>query len=347
MTREEWIVVYDPNAQNPYGSEVSRVLASFGPEVHLYCADGRKLGDIPGVSLFSVLDARGTQSMLVRAWKRLVGPIQTVCDAGRGKPLVVVWTSGTWDAVLFAVRALFFRGTFFIHHNPTQARGRRGLSGLAVKFLARVATECRHSLEADERIRTVVHPSFAHLARLLPPVVGESRSRGGRRLGFVGNLRADKGPMDLAAIVERIAGTCTLVIASSESVPDSLVSACATRGVVLEQHYGRRLDDSEFVALVASCDLVLAPYREVTESSSVVLAQTLGVPTIAYESAAMSRRLTPRSLAGGPGELAHLANQYLEEPWDTYLAAPPALDLACRESWEPLLSPFFHEVNDE
>jgi len=145
----------------------------------------------------------------------------------------------------------------------------------------------RLRLHRDDRIAVIPHGPFDRYAR--PDVTRETaRERLGLREDavvflFLGAVRAYKGVEDLLGAFARLEGRDARLLIRGRARDPELAerlrrSAAADPRVDLCLGY---VPDDEIAALVAACDAVVAPYREVLTSGSVVLAMSLGRACIA------------------------------------------------------------------
>lgn len=338
------VVLYDPNGVNPYGLETARIIAEVGRRPILLRPSDSPRSAPPGVQVEPVLQPGGS-GLLRRSWFRLTGPLRALAIARRS-PLVVVWTKGLWDALVMTCRARLIGSTWFVLHNPPQIRRRTGAGGIGERLLARSAVVCVHSeamaqtLGADARVRVISHPSYRWTARRAPTPAARPM-----RVALVGSLRQDKGVADLRSIAEASGGGWDLVVAGPDRLPDEVCADLVSAGVqVTNSSGGTTMDEDQLNALVSSATVVLAPYRSVTESGSVLLAQTLGVAVLGYDCPSFRDKLTPGSIADGPAELGLLLRDFLTDPWPTFTRPLDDIDSHCENSWRSALEEDTHDA---
>jgi glycosyltransferase involved in cell wall biosynthesis len=134
----------------------------------------------------------------------------------------------------------------------------------------------------------------------------------------VGALRDDKGAKDLVSIATASERKWQLRIIGAEKLSASDEQSLLNVGVATEYVDGDKgPSDADLVAALVDCSLMVAPYRSVTESGSVLMALTLGVPVLGYLSEGLEDTLTAASMAEGPEELGRLISEFLNESWDT------------------------------
>lgn len=348
----ECITVYEPNDENPYGVEVAAVLAEFSSCIDLWVTRGRAVPDTPHVHVQgrlggSVGRVRTIKPRLGASIRRFTGPLLLVLTTSHRIPLVVVWTRDAWDALLFFLRSKFGGRTFFVYHDPSSMRRRDGVGGWAERILVREAVVLVHSeaIATEARRETSNVEVVSHPPYTLAQVAIRERSHNTEvrdvsrspRVAFVGSFRADKRPKDLLLIADRLQMVWTLeVLGRSKYAPEQEERFRAS-GVICHYPPTKGLSDEELVNRLAMCDLMLAPYESVTESGSVIMAITLGVPVLGYQSPGLTRLLTEKSLATSAEELADLLREFLQRPWQTHRMSSAELRDQAVADWRRVL----------
>jgi glycosyltransferase involved in cell wall biosynthesis len=103
----------------------------------------------------------------------------------------------------------------------------------------------------------------------------------------------------------------------------------------------RFLDDRAVAACVLQADLLLAPVRGATQSSSVVLALAAGVPILAYDEGELRSLVDDRGLVKS-GDASAMARR-IEETASGAVAGGPRLSRAewqerCAKDWDAVLT---------
>lgn len=339
------VVVYEPNPVNPYGAEVARILERVtAGQVQLIVRRGTPSRVHDGVTMHPLLEGgAGEASFGGRALARVVGPVRAAVRAGRD-PLVVIWSRDLWDAAVFAARAAVGLPVVVVDHNPVPGRRRGGAAGLGERLLRRRATAViSHSEQLADLTRrktrrpvlVAPHPAYTGIvgstsARLLPP---STRAR----VAIIGGFRLDKGVQHLPAIAKHSGGGWDLLVLG----PDRLHADVTERllRVDVRPVYPRDLPlgDDDLVQGLQQAVVVLAPYTDVTESGSVILAITVGSPVLGLDSPGLRRLVTDRSRAQNPESLGRLVREFLLRPWPTSSADGPELDRASIIGWRDAL----------
>lgn len=342
------VIIYDPNWINPYGLELSAVIAASGHKVILWCTENR-IQAPPDVELISrlVLGRGAALPILQVLLRRFVEPLVVATSAPRRLPLVIIWTRDPWDAFVFGVRAAFGGKTIFVYHNPGSVRARGGLSGLMERFILKSTTLCVvHSSRLatasgvpKKKIRVAAHPPYRFTTRdAKRRELSTNDSKLIPVVAFLGALRRDKGVGDLVNIAKQINGPWTLRILGPDRLPSTTEAILHMSGVTCE-HVGPGAgpSDEQLIDGLKSADVMIAPYRSVTESGSIHMALSLQVPVLAYNSPGVSHIVHERSMAPTPRALGDLLARYLRDPWPTYTVRATRLHEQCVEDWKRIL----------
>jgi glycosyltransferase involved in cell wall biosynthesis len=159
-------------------------------------------------------------------------------------------------------------------------------------------------------------------------------------VAFLGQLRPDKGGSDIAAIAEASQSAWDLDVIGPQPLSALLRERLAAAGVrsLNVSELPRPVSDTELIGRLLCSDVVIAPYKAVTETSSIHLAIALGVPVLGYESDALSRLLTKQSMATTAGGLGRLLDAFAAAPWPTHAVSLPALVSAAERGWADAIS---------
>ncbi|MFJ6355779.1 glycosyltransferase [Pseudarthrobacter oxydans] len=342
------MIIYDPNWINPYGVELAAIIAASNFEVSLWCTENRVQAPA-GVKMLSKLlpGRRKSLSLPKLLLRRLLEPLAVAGSAPRNVPLILVWTRDPWDAFVFLTRATLGGRTIFVYHNPTSVRDRGGLSGLMERLILRVSTvsivhSSRLAAAADapkRRVQVAAHPPYGFTTRGTEPhSLPLDQSGSGPVVAFLGALRQDKGVGDLVKIAKQIDAKWTLRILGPDRLSDDVEAALQESSVTTEYvGSGAGPTDDQLITGLKSADVMIAPYRSVTESGSVHMALSLKVPVLAYESPGLSHIVNEQSMAPTPLAFADLLTRYFQDPWPTYTGQAFNLHEQCTEDWRRVL----------
>jgi glycosyltransferase involved in cell wall biosynthesis len=345
--RFDCVVLYDVDPVNPYGRELGAVLKHIVPSVTLVCSAAVTWAP-EGITVTRALAAPRTASNAASvAWRRLTGVLHLgPLVMRRHSVVVVVWSRDFWDALCLAALARVTRRVVVVDHNPSGDRRHRGLKGRAERALRRTARvvvvhdAALVAAEESDAVKTRVAPHPAYLEwrqRFLPH---QPAPASGRVL-FVGALRTDKGLAEMPAVLSQLPAGTQLRIVGPGQVPDAWLQAAGSRQISVEHvGDGRFVDDDELAAAVADGGVVVAPYVGATQSGTVALAVTIGLPVLAYDVGALRSLLADDALvpAGRPDALAAAVTLFFAKPWPTSRATPDEMSAASADGWRRLLS---------
>lgn len=238
-----------------------------------------------------------------------------------------------------------------IYHNPAAVRGRGGLPGRLERLLAGRSHACVvHSAwlqsKLDSKSRNVwvaPHPPYAETTKGYARKATATRAvQSSPVVAFVGAMRADKGSMDLIDIAKAVEGNWTLRVLGPDRLPQAMEERLSEYGVTCEYpSAGKVPTDEELIRGLLGSDLMIAPYRSVTESGSVHMAFGLNVAVLAYYSEGLVRIVNEKSLALSPEALGRLISAYFADPWNTFTSDARHLEGECAEKWGALLDAGF------
>jgi glycosyltransferase involved in cell wall biosynthesis len=342
------IQVWDPNGVNSYGQEVASLIAEVKGCVELWTprdidavvSDGRAL------KLRKVLATSASREGLVRhGLARFLQPIHLLIRSVRKRSVIVLtWTRGPWENYVFRV-ATRFLPVAVVHHNPrfdrSQSRFRAGGFEALLKSCAAVLVHS-HSFVRAVALKSapivVDHPPYYRWVDKY-----FSGSRAGRASSaktwvlFLGALRNDKGldhldeliaGLDPERFAVRIVGTGVLPQATESALRDSSIE---TDVVVSPEPVA----DREIARALAMSDVMLAPYVAATVSGTIILACTVGLPTLAYREGAIAEYLVDDAMssAASPASMLRLLEEWTRGRPLTFRQRPAELlDAAC-DSW--------------
>ena len=301
MTRH--VLVYDTNRLNPYGRELTRLLAAAGVQV-------RRCGGGPGpcgrawTRRRRAADHGGGRASRVatRLLRPLWAALRALALPGDRPALVVVWVRDGWEAALFG---LLGRRCVLVHHNPVADRA---LGPGVARMLPWVLRRCRVVVHAEAFARTgwsvAAHPTYREtVGASCPPA--SLPADPARRILFAGAVRPDKGAEELPRLIAELDPRFDLVLTEAPPAPAGITHAADRAGLsvtCLGDSGGT--DDATFVQAFRDAFAVVAPYTNVTESGTVTMALTLGTPVVAYDAPALRETLVPEALVSTPRDMA-------------------------------------------
>jgi hypothetical protein len=315
QTRPLHVQIYDADGINPYGREVAALLARDN-EVEYYCP--RTVSWVPAsVNAHRRLASSKIQDGLFgHVWRRVFMPILILTNALlRRRVFLVLWTRGAWDAALFAAAAPFLRGLVVVNHNPASIRPAGGrlrpgaealLKRRASRTIVHDAALLPHAARESTRVCVAVHPPYTAWVDAYC-ATDRASTDGGPQAAFLGAARPDKGVGDFVNVLMQMkTRPLRAAFLGKGHLTHDQVNALTDAGVEVVLPHTDFLSDEELGQGLRGTDLVIAPYRQVTQSGSVLLALSAGVNVVAYHSAALETLLSDRCLVT-PGDVHALA----------------------------------------
>uniref|UniRef100_UPI0035946973 glycosyltransferase n=1 Tax=Microbacterium sp. SORGH_AS_1204 TaxID=3041785 RepID=UPI0035946973 len=106
---------------------------------------------------------------------------------------------------------------------------------------------------------------------------------------FAGSIRADKGVQYLPEVATRLQGVACVELAVG-IVPSGLLAQLTSAANLHLVGDGRSyLPDRAFFEALSRASVMVAPYSDVTTSGTVMMAATMAVPVVAFESEGLAR----------------------------------------------------------
>jgi glycosyltransferase involved in cell wall biosynthesis len=342
------IVLYDSNSLNPYGAELAEVLRSEGHQVTRWCAWD---DPFPSGGKRPYLEAGRQRVGLTRAvLSRWGGPwLFALFHIASGRRIVFLWTNGLRDLLVVKLLVMARRHVAFVDHNPIPARAPIGIQG---RLLAAMRLDPRigrlvhgaHLASGVNDFAPVVvgHPSYARWAALNDvehvPMTGHCL-----RALFLGVIRQDKGSAELPALVRELVSLgMHVTIAGRGDLRGEEWNDLRSNDCVRVVGGGRHVSDAEIAQALRESSVLVAPYRDVTMSGSVLMALSAGLPVAAYWSTGLSTVLPddfmtsddPRKLAERAHKLARERDRWVDRVGEMV----QELDQASARSWSRALA---------
>ncbi|MGA6128274.1 MULTISPECIES: glycosyltransferase [unclassified Microbacterium] len=337
--------IYDPNVLNPYGFELARTLVEGGEDVTLWTSRAQPSRPVASGALqvkrVLAADRSAGVSLVKAVVERLWGIVRLVASARRTDVVVVAWTRDCWDTGLLLLRTLAGGRIVTVYHNPRQIRPRSGLVGWLEQRLLKRGIAVVHSawlkqvVQADlPHVRVATHPPYLTMRRFRADRVADEPT-----FIYVGALRPDKGSAALLELGEEARRSWTLQFVGAGAAADAFASQMRPpiRVVNLPEH--ARPSDEILAHELSAAWALVAPYDSVTTSGTMVLAATLGVPVVTFDSPA---------LEGLPSRLvrsAETVRELAEIVDDLATEVTPRVDddelpgwlHRCREEWRAVI----------
>jgi len=298
------IVVWDPNPFNPYGVEVARVIADTHESVLRFGRRGQGITHdlVRSVGLLPP-PAAGSRNIWVLV-QYLAGLAAFVVYGIVRRPLVVVcWMNSELERRI--IRGLQFSGcrTLVVVHNPVKSRDdaddhpiirsiRSGASGLLVHD-----SSLRAGVGEYANVLVAAHPAYLAWSESTEGAMRLPRDSSSAAL-YLGSARADKGFDVLPKLAEDLAHLnirLQCAIGRLTSGENDLLRRSENIDVLAEP--STHMSDVDVRRYMESSSVLVAPYRDVTASGTILMALTVGLPVAAFTSDVLLETLSTDSLA--------------------------------------------------
>lgn len=314
--RNSRLLIYDTDGGNPYGRELGALLCHFY-QVEIVASIQAEWSP-RDVSTRRILPSNSPSKRLLQAIRQLRGLAVVARAAAAGATVLVVMTRGWYDQLALALMALLGARVVVIAHDPKPkqrlppmaALSRRQLWKRASALVAHSKTLAAEAAAAAGRPAVVVpHLPFLEYAGWAKAAVVRSESSARCRLLVLGQLRPDKGLDRIPDILSHLPASdrdrISIAFAGKGDCRE-IVAKVAELTTVVRRPSENYLSDIEIASVLADNDLLIAPYRLVTASGTVVLALSTGLRVIAYDTGALSDVIAPDGLvpAGDEREFA-------------------------------------------
>jgi glycosyltransferase involved in cell wall biosynthesis len=321
--------IWDPNSVNPYGRELAGLLSRTEWHCRLWKPQAQ---EVSGVAVRADLaTSRRRDGMVRHVLNRIFRPLEVAmrCSLHR-RPLIIVWSRGTFESLVFLFATLFTR-IVFVDHNPRPERALEGLPAFAQSLLRRRcfglvihSEQFRGWIEESQLKGDVMvarHPLFdswrSHHQFESRGIAADGRTR----VLFAGALRPDKGSAELHHLAQLLpADEFLLCIVGHGMLPDALGEVALDSENLLIDVRSEPLPDQDLADALTGCDLLVAPYVAATASGTLLLAMVFDRPTIAFHSGALADVLLPEASvpAGDLESLVGRIRAWREKPFATY-----------------------------
>jgi len=296
--RKRRLLVYDTDGANPYGRELAALLCDVFQVVVL--APVKTEWSPRRVFVRRILAANVPSSKISQIVRQLHGLMVASWAAVTGATILVVMTRGWYDQLAFALMAFLGARVVVIAHDPKPKQALHPIATLSQRLLWQgVSALVTHSealaaeaAAASGRPAVVVpHLPFPEYAAWTREAVPQSGSTPLCRLLVLGQLRPDKGldriPNILGHLQANERARVSMAFAGKGDC-SAIVAKVAALTTVVRLPAEHHLSDVEIATVLAESDILIAPYRLVTASGTVVLALSRGLRVIAYDTGAIS-----------------------------------------------------------
>jgi hypothetical protein len=285
------IGIFDNDVINPYGRELCNVLAFLGFQAEIFC--GHKLPNGGPESTKESLKAKRKKSEF---WKFMISAIRNDCS-------IIAWASTRQKVMLVFIGLLFRPSLLYVSHNPVLGRAPTGVRGLIEQALIKRCTNVVHGPTLSQsfwelyKLRAFVayHPPYmSSIAPQKGKAAGALITSKNRRLVIMGRGEKNK-VFPMKEFLSRLIEKCedlTIVVTQRPRVDLGIDS-----DRILNLTSDCPLDEVTLYQLLASSDLVASPSSNVTESGTVILANSMSLKCVAFDSPELRKHLFPEALA--------------------------------------------------
>jgi glycosyltransferase involved in cell wall biosynthesis len=314
------LLVYDTDGANPYGRELAALLChAFRVEV---LASVQAEWRPPHIFIRRILPSNSQSSLILQIFRQVHGLAVAARAAVAGATILLVMTRGWYDQLAFAVMAFLGARVVVVAHDPTPKQAlspiatfsRRLLWQRASALVAHSETLAGEAAAVGGRSAVVVpHLPFFEYAAWAKAAVPPSEPAHQCRLLVLGQLRPDKGLDRIPSILGHLwADDRRRISIAFAGMGDcgEIVDKVAGLTEVVRQPSRNRLSDLEIASVLAQSDVLIAPYPLVSASGTVVLALSLGLRVVAYDTGALSDVVARNGLVP-PGDEKEFANRIM------------------------------------
>lgn len=283
--------IFDNDGLNPYGQELGNVTDFLGFQTEIFYGQRLSSG-----KQYPVKSASNSKRRKSDFWRFAISTVNRDCS-------IIAWASTLQKVILIILAILFRPNLLYVSHNPVIGRAPSGLRGLVEKTLIRRCINVVHGPTISQwfwelyKLRPLVayHPPYMsaispHYGKIFP----ELGIQEGRSLILIGRSEKNKA-FQMKEFVSRLLENCddlTVVLAQRPRVDLGIESER-----LLNLSSDSPLDEDELYELLSSCDLIVSPSSNVTESGTVILANSLSLKCVAFDSPELRKHLLPSALA--------------------------------------------------
>jgi len=336
------LVVIDDDGLNPYGLEVCNVLNQIGWSVSLFAR-----GDSPDL-LGTELPHRTAGTEFKTSQRNLAGfgnSLTMYKTLMREKTVVVCWASMRQKAILITISAFLHLRVVYVAHNPVPNRIPKGWRNALERLFISRSIPVVHGNSLRESFKEIygkeplvaMHPPYMGAVEYKKIHTVTKNSSPKKRILLLG--RSSKNQefpvLEFIRVLNLKFSDFELIVAQR---PHLEFSAMTDKLVNLTSD--KPMEESALLDLILTCDLILSPSVNVSESGTVILANSLGKNVLAYDSPELRKHshqfalVTPFNLAGLVAAAAELlSNPSLSTARWTY---EDWLGVTC-SSWKTVL----------
>jgi glycosyltransferase involved in cell wall biosynthesis len=270
--------IFDNDGLNPYGQELSNITEFLGYRTQIYYGQRLSSGKHGPVKSSSNSTRRKSDF-----WRFAISAVNRDCN-------IIAWAS-TKQKVLLIILAILFRpNLLYVSHNPVIGRAPSGFRGLVEKTLIRRSINVVHGPTISQLFWELyqLNPLVAYH----PPYMSAFSAQKEKKFQELGMKNK---AFQMKEFVSRLLERCddlTVVLAQRPRVDLEIES-----DRLLNFSSDSPIDEHKLYELLSSCDLIVSPSSNVTESGTVILANSMSLKCVAFDSPELRKHLLPGALA--------------------------------------------------
>lgn len=285
------IGIFDNDVINPYGRELCNVSAFLGFQTEMFCGQ-----QLPNGNPESTKGSLKTKRIKSEFWKFVISTFNNDCS-------IIAWASTRQKIMLVFIGLLFKPSLLYVSHNPVFGRAPTGVKGLIEQALIKRCINVVHGRTLSQsfwqmyELRALIayHPPYmSFITAQKDKAAGALLTSKNRRLIMMGRGEKNK-VFPMKEFLSRLLEKCedlTIVVAQRPRVDLGIDS-----DRILNLTSDSPVDEVILYQLLASCDLVASPSSNVTESGTVILANSMSLKCVAFDSPELRKHLLPDALA--------------------------------------------------
>lgn len=347
LKREVW--VWDSNPFNPYGAEVARIVGGSGANVRRFCRKGdliqsrqvRRSRIIPATS-------HGEHTLRVKA-AHAIALLRFFVGALVFRPIVVYpWLETGYEQIVARTLQLCRVKTVLVVHNPVPGRDLAASNPRLRRLQSGAGALVVHSdallgnLPRGTTGFVAEHPSYRAWRESRSADVSsetEPATTTGQMALYMGSVRPDKGFEYLPELADELSQhgvTLGLSLGRLDETQKRFVRDIPN--AVMLSDGDSYVEDDDLFSHLARAKVLIAPYRNVTASGTVVLALTMGVDVVAFEATAFAGIL-PKDRMAPVGDARALARSAAAiPPRGNRHSRAEHLDVLSAHGWQEALA---------
>ncbi|HVT66033.1 MAG TPA: glycosyltransferase [Mycobacteriales bacterium] len=304
--------LHESDGINPYGRELLNVLSRGGMSgTASFPADMEWVPDIgPDFAIRRVLPGNHPSAKWRQVLRLAHGMCLLVVAAARRNTILISWTRTTVEDLLLCLLAGVGCDVISIAHNaelrgsPSRMRNRAyqrrmRTSARVVAHTPEALQQCLAHVGGNGNGHIARHPLY--LAWVEAFASSRKSSTGEvKRLVLLGAVRDDKGAVDIVRIMSLLPSSLReqvqLTFAGPGRLEPDTAKSLDNLGVRVLGPFDKFVTDKELGEILAEADLCIAPYRRVTQSGSVMLALSVGLPVLAFATGGLIQTVSPQGL---------------------------------------------------